>query len=310
MTDKIKAVMLGHAVGDALGVPAEFHSRESLRENPVTDMMGYGTHHMPAGTWSDDTSMSLCALDSLAKGTVDYAEIMNHFCRWYKDGEFTATGETFDVGGTCANAVENYLNGYAAEECGERGERSNGNGSLMRIHPFVLYAYYNNIEGDKFADLIMKASALTHAHRYSLDGCIIYAYILKELLDNPHTDSVYTGINKAKSWVQSYKAYSRLFNENIDKIPVSEIKSSGYVVYSLEAAVWCLLTTSDYRGCVLKAVNLGGDTDTVAAIAGGLAGALYGMESIPAEWLQTLKRAKYIEVMCENAGYKWRTKEN
>ena len=306
--NQIKAVMLGHAVGDALGVPVEFNNRESLKNNPVTSMRGFGTYHVPSGTWSDDTSMSLCALDVLSKGTVNYQSIMKNFCSWYYHDKFTATNVLFDVGNACADAIETYFNlRHSATKCGSNSEWSNGNGSLMRIHPFVLYAYYNNIDDDTLVDMIASASSLTHAHQCSIDGCTIYAYVLKEILNNQSKQSVYNGLNKVKNQVKTKnKYYNRLLNQDIVSVDEREIKSSGYVVDSLEAAIWCLLTTDNYHDCVLKAVNLGEDTDTVAAIAGGLAGALYGIESIPKDWLETLKKKDMIENMCETAYYNWR----
>jgi ADP-ribosylglycohydrolase len=142
--DKIKAVMLGHAVGDALGVPAEFCSRRELDENPITDMVGYGTYPYPEGCWSDDTSMSLAAMDSLASGKLDYDDIMIKSGKWYYKDEYTRTGKMFDVGNTCSYAIDNYFAYYkTVEECGLAGEHSNGNGSLMRIHPFALLAWSN-----------------------------------------------------------------------------------------------------------------------------------------------------------------------
>ena len=310
MLNIIKSVMLGHAIGDALGVPVEFCKRKDLEQHPVTDMIGYGSYHVPAGCWSDDTSMSLCALESLAKGTVDFDDIMNNFGKWLYNNYFTATGIVFDVGNKCDNAIANYFElHYPAVKCGKQDERSNGNGSLMRINPFVLYAYYNKLDDYKFVNLISQASSLTHAHSCSIDGCIIYSYILKELINNPAKASVYKGLNNAKryiSYLNIYTYYNRLYGDDISKIDESKIKSSGYIVDTLEAAIWCLLTTNDYKSCVLKAVNLGEDTDTIAAIAGGLAGALYGMENIPADWLNKLKKRNYIENMCEQAYDAWR----
>ena len=304
--------MLGHAVGDALGVPVEFYNRDSLKKNPVTDMRGFGTHNVPAGCWSDDTSMSICALESLSTGIVNYDDIMQNFCKWYFDEEFTATGETFDIGNTCYDAIYNYSNlGHSAFNCGRSDERSNGNGSLMRIHPFVLYAYYQGIEDeDEFVNMIKVASSLTHAHVCSIDGCVIYAYILRELLNIPEKESVFKAIASAKKYVNPSLRYNRLLNNNISVFSEESIKSGGYIVDSLEAALWCLLTTDNYKDCVLKAVNLGEDTDTVAAIAGGLAGALYGINSIPQQWLETLKKKNYIENMCETAYKNWSKNEN
>lgn len=138
-SDIIKAVILGHAVGDALGVPVEFASRAELDANPVTEMEGFGTYPVPAGAWSDDTSMSLCAFDVLASGKLDYDRIMVNFGKWYYKDEFTPTGEMFDAGNTCSIAIDNYFNGRKdTDHCGLTGTYSNGNGSLMRINPFVI----------------------------------------------------------------------------------------------------------------------------------------------------------------------------
>lgn len=299
--------MIGHAVGDALGVPVEFSSRDFLKKNPVKEMTGFGTYDVPAGCWSDDTSMSICALDSLKNGTLNYRNIMNNFCAWLYKGDFTPTGVVFDAGNTCVSAINNYAKRFLSiNNCGLSDDRSNGNGSLMRIHPFVLYAYYNGIDDDeKFIELISNASSLTHAHQCSIDGCIIYAYVLKELLNNPTKEAIYNGINISKDKIK-LTYYHRLFSKDIAEINERDIKSGGYVVDTLEAALWCALTTNNYKDCVLKAVNLGSDTDTVAAIAGGIAGAIYGYNSIPYEWISTLKRKNYIEEMCENAYMNWR----
>ena len=143
--EKVKAVMVGHAVADALGVPVEFFTRATLDKDPVIDMRGYGTYSMPAGSWSDDTSMALCTLEVLGMLGIDYDSVMQKFGSWYYNNEFTPTGVTFDVGGTCARAIENYfLSQIPAVECGLQSENSNGNGSLMRIHPLVLYLVNQN----------------------------------------------------------------------------------------------------------------------------------------------------------------------
>ena len=308
---KIKAVMIGHAVGDALGVPVEFCSREELTVEPVTDMQGYGTYPVPAGAWSDDTSMSIAALDSLAGGRVDFDDIMLRFGRWYYKDEYTPTGEMFDVGNTCSYAIDNYFaNHLPIGECGLTGERSNGNGSLMRIHPFVLYAYMNRIKHDEWMELICSASALTHAHERSKLGCLIYAYVLFHLLADPGKDSIRTALRRAESDFRDNPEmghYACLFDSGFDQLSEDQIKSSGYVVATLEAALWCVLTTDSYRECVLKAANLGDDTDTVAAVAGGWAGALYGYDAIPEEWRNTLIKREWIEGMCDRAGESWGT---
>lgn len=309
LLEKNKAVALGHAVADALGVPAEFADREKLDDKPITEMVGFGTYPMPAGCWSDDTSMSLAALDSLAQGKVDLDDVMKKFGAWYYKDAYTPTDEMFDAGGVCIAAIENYCSRHLpVTECGLSGEQDNGNGSLMRIYPFVLYAYAKDFDRQDCLRLTDAASALTHAHERAKMGCGIYAYILLHLLETPDRAAVYAALQEAAAHYGThaeYVHYARLFRQDFAETPRDEIFSGGYVVHTLEAAVWCLLTTDNYRDCVCRAVNLGEDTDTVAAVAGSLAGLLYGRAAIPEEWLSLLKRRDYIESLCEQATSAW-----
>jgi ADP-ribosylglycohydrolase len=303
MKDKVKAVMIGHAVADALGVPVEFLTREKLDENPVTDMRGFGTHKVPAGAWSDDTSMALCTLQALVEYGIDYDSVMLNFAQWcYRDG-FTSTGVMFDIGVGCCVAIDYYVTcGKSYLECGRRGERDNGNGSLMRIHPVVLYLAEKDMPIEEKIEIVHTMSALTHAHDRSKIGCGIYAFVLWELLKNPTMSALNDGLAKAKAFYQGqdeFTYYARIFEPNFAQTPRDLIKSTGYVVDTLEASIWCVLTTNSYKEATLKAVNLGEDTDTVGAVAGGLAGALYGYEAIPKEWRETLLKREYIEEMCD-----------
>jgi len=299
---KIKAVMIGHAIGDALGVPVEFCSREDLEENPVTDMQGNGTYPVPKGAWSDDTSMSLCAFDVLKEDVLDYDRIMVNFGRWYYKDEFTPTGEMFDVGNTCSIAIENYfMFKKSYKDCGLNKPSSNGNGSLMRIHPFVLYLADKDMPIEEKIEIIHTASALTHAHERSKIACGIFASIMWELLKDNSKEAIHRGIEKAKEFYSESKEfhfYNRIF-DGIENIKREQIKSSGYVVDTLEAAIWCLLNTNSYEECVLTAVNLDDDTDTIAAVAGGLAGALYGYDRIPEKWKNELLKKEYFDEICE-----------
>jgi ADP-ribosylglycohydrolase len=302
--------MIGHAVGDALGVPVEFCAREELLKNPVMDMMGFGSYPMPAGAWSDDTSMSVAALDSLANGEILYDEIMGNFVKWANLDDYTPTGEMFDIGITCKKAIRKFVEeeGISPLACGLPYENANGNGSLMRIHPFVLMVYFRE-DLRPLADMIFEnASRLTHAHERSVLACKIYGRVLFSLIEKPSRESVFKALAEAKAIYadnSEYSAYRRLFSDDFEALTAREIRSSGYVVDTLEAAIWCLLTTGNYAECVLKAVNLGEDTDTVAAVAGGLAGALYGYETIPKKWRDTLIKRAYIEEMCDRAAKNW-----
>jgi ADP-ribosylglycohydrolase len=305
LKEQILGGVLGLAVADAVGVPVEFNSRESLRKNPVTDMRGYGTYNQPPGTWSDDTSLTLCLLDSLAHKKIDYTYMMQRFVSWIDEGKYTAHDEVFDVGIATRKALQRFRNGAEPLKCGGTSEQDNGNGSLMRILPlaFYLHTFGGDLSFDEIFDLIHNVSALTHAHKRSQIACGIYLIVADCLLvESDLKKAVNFNLEKAESCYQKEKELNhnkRLFATDFAKLPEEEIKSSGYVVDTLEAAIWCLMNTDNYKDCVLRAVNLGDDTDTVAAVAGGLAGLFYGVDAIPKDWLNQLARLDYIKELCE-----------
>ena len=298
LLNAVKAIIFGHAVGDAVGGPVQFEERAERDQDPVTDMMPFYGDRFPKGAWSDDTSMALCAMDVLINHGLDFDAVMENFRKWLFHNEFTPTGRTFDVGRACFKAIDRSRKGSDAEVCGCHGEYENGNGSLMRIYPFSLYLYRSDSSLDEKLDLIHRASALTHAHPRSCIGCGIYTFILWELFENPTKQGIKEGLKEALMYYQNQpelRHYHRIFEEGFVSLPRDEIKSSGYVVDTLEAAIWCVLTTDSYRDCVLKAVNLGLDTDSVGAVAGSLAGLLYGYDGIPEDWRDSLCRKEYLE---------------
>lgn len=304
--------IMGLVVGDALGVPVEFKSREELKENPVEDMRGYGIYPVPKGSWSDDSSMALATLVALQEG-VNLQKIMDNFVAWEQKGEFTPAGEVFDEGNTCYSAIHNYMESKDINTCGISGEDSNGNGSLMRILPICIYVNYlqneSDIDDDTALDIIHKVSALTHAHLRSKMACGIYYFCVRHLADKRAglSQCLQEGIDEAFEYYGKMKDSSEELNhfiriKNVDElknIPEEQINSGGYVIDSIEASLWCLLNTNNYRECVLRAVNLGRDTDTTAAIAGGLAGLYYGYDEIPEEWKMEIIRREWIEEMCK-----------
>ena len=310
MKNRILDAVMGLCVGDALGVPVEFMSRRSLKLNPVISMREYGTYHKPRGTWSDDTSMTLCFLDSLATG-IDYDDIMKKFVLWYKEGHYTQYGEAFDVGNGTREAILRYISKVEPLCCGGRDEFNNGNGSLMRILPLLFYLRSNYGENfymkDEAFDQIHKISALTHGHPRSQMACGIYLTVATMLMDETCVNvAVKKGMDKVIKFYADNEIYKdeialfmRLQSETFEALPESEIRSSGYVVDTLEAAIWCLLKSNSYAECVLMAVNLGEDTDTVAAVAGGLAGLYYGLGQIPVEWVDAIPGREMIVGLSE-----------
>lgn len=297
--------IIGLAIGDALGVPAEFKSREELKRYPITDMIGDGTYNLPVGTWSDDTSMTLATIDSImSTSTINPNDMANKFLNWFRNAEYTATNETFDIGRTTLQALAKYeLKLYDASSCGEDNEYSNGNGSLMRILPVAYYIYYKDVtDNQEIYNIVKQVSSITHAHEVSILGCYIYVRFALELLNGKDKVEAYNNIKKLDYSMFSstiIDKYNRILNDNIQNLNEENISSSGYVVSTLEAAMWLFLNSNDYNNTILRAVNLGEDTDTVAACTGGLLGLYYGIESIKSSWKQNLKKYDYIVELCD-----------
>ena len=296
--------IIGFSIGDALGVPAEFKSREELKRYPITDMIGDGTYNVPAGTWSDDTSMTLATIDSIiCTKTINCNDMAIKFLNWLRNAEYTATNETFDVGRTTLQALRKYeMKLEDASNCGENNEYSNGNGSLMRMLPIAYYIYYRDIQDCKeIYDIVKQVSSITHAHEISILGCYIYVNFVLELLNGNEKFEAYKKIQKLNYKMFSndtIERYNRILKYDISNVNVDDISTSGYVVNTLEATMWLFLNSNDYNTTILKAVNLGEDTDTVAACTGGILGLYYGIENIKDTWKQTLKKYDYIISLC------------
>ena len=300
--EKVRGAVFGAAIGDAVGVPFEFNSPEEMKSSPASDMIGGGTYGMPAGTWSDDTTMILCTLDRLDE-SLNYDAIMKAFCSWVEEGDYTPFGDCFDIGNTTRSALMNYSHGMDTLSCGLDNEYSNGNGSLMRIIPAALYADAHGLSAVEAVSLSDRLSSLTHAHMYSKTGCGIFTCVAMALLESAEKTSVHEGIKRAaeiyssEEYAPGAQKYSRILSPDFASLPEREIKNSGYVVNTLECALWCLLNTESYRECILRAINFGRDTDTAACVAGALAGLLYGFDGIPHSWRETLVKSGYIETI-------------
>ena len=304
LSSTIQSALFGVAVGDALGVPYEFKDREELARNPATGMVGYGAHHQPAGTWSDDASLAFCLAEAMTQG-FDLNTIARNFVKWEEDAYWTPHGHVFDIGNATRTAITRLQHGVPAESAGGKTEYDNGNGSLMRILPLVFHIKDMPI-AERF-EQTRKVSAITHGHIRSVIACFYYLEFARHLLQGTDKHAAYSLLKteiphflKDLSTDPSELArFARLLNGDIQHLEEDEIQSSGYVVHTLEASIWCLLTTETYSEAVLKAVNLGEDTDTTAAVTGGLAGLLYGYQQIPAAWIEPLARKEEIDNLCE-----------
>lgn len=319
--------IIGFVVGDALGVPVEFTSRETLKKLPVTNMREFGTYNQPKGTWSDDSSMVLATLDMISKNNVEnnytfYKKLMDSFYSWLMEKEYTPYGEVFDIGISTSRAIISYGKGEEPIECGGKSVYENGNGSLMRILPIALYLSNNFFEKlDENLQIIENVSKLTHGHIRSIISCAVYSGLISNIINCKSNKSKIEIVSESVGRIIKFYEHKNLkmlhkedddFEEdlntflrlrNIEKfaeVSENQIKSSGYVIDTLEAVIWCFINTTSYEECVLKAVNLGNDTDTIGALAGGLAGCYYGHDNIPKGWLDVIaKKEVFVKLSCE-----------
>lgn len=305
--------LIGQSVGDAFGVPYEFMGREDVRKLDLREMVGCDTQVsfnsrwgdlIPKGAWSDDTSMAVAAMASIIdnNGEVDYDDIMRQFIAWWDNGKFSSMPFPFGLGNTVHNAMVRYKNNYPPLECGGTGVRDNGNGALMRMFPFSMICIMRKYDDQKTYDFIRKASAVTHGHIINALSCCIYTQFLFDCLrtKNPKM-SYYTAIrDKEYDYKQAFPSeainaheilFKQIMKEDFDP---DTIRESGYVVDSLITAIYSIINTENFEDAIKMAVRFGYDTDTNAAITGSLAGVIYGMDSIPVNWLRDLKRKDYL----------------
>ncbi|MEM4261068.1 MAG: ADP-ribosylglycohydrolase family protein [Candidatus Woesearchaeota archaeon] len=304
-------MFLGIAVGDALGVPFEFKNREALKREPVTDMMGFGTYNQPVGTWSDDSSLAFCLADSLCNG-YDLVDIAKKFVEWKDKALWTPYGEVFDIGITTSYSINKLRSILKSKNYDELKslkdiniESHTSNGSLMRILPLLGYIKSKPIK-DQF-EIIREVSALTHQHIRSAIACLIYLKFAeliivkndKKLAYALMKDEVNNFLSISKIDKVEINVFRRILEADISSLPIYEIESTGYVIHTLESALWCVLKNDNYADTVLTAVNLGGDTDTISAIAGGLAGLIYSYKKIPEKWVSKLAKLDKILELAE-----------
>ena len=297
--------IIGLVVGDAMGVPLEFCKREILMKNPIKEMKGFGSHNVPKGSWSDDSSMTIATIDAIIKDKgISYGTIADNFVNWIELARYTPSGKVFGVGRTCLKAISKYESEKAeAQMCGGISEKDNGNGSMMRILPLAYYCYSRNMNEEKIYELVKDVSSITHGHEISIMGCFIYVMYAIKLLNNENLKHAYEEIKQiryneyfSKNTINRYK---KILENNIKESSLDAINSTGFVVDTLEATLWILLNTNSYNQAIIGAINLGNDTDTIGACVGGLAGIYYGFDNINPAWKKELIKYNYLVDMCD-----------
>jgi len=276
--DRAIGAFIGLAVGDAVGTTLEFRSRD--KQARVEDMVGGGPFDLPAGSWTDDTTMALALADSLAaSATLDCRDLMDRFVSWWQEGEYSCTGSCFDIGNTTRAALARYRR-TGDPIAGSTDPRASGNGSLMRLAPVALRFWDDRALLDTTA---AEQSRTTHGTEEAVDACRVFAELLSDAIaGTPRADLL------APRDFDGAPAVQRIVGGSWRGRPRDEISSSGYVIDTLEAAIWSVARTADFRNAILLAANLADDADTVAAVTGQLAGALYGVSGIPDSWLDRL----------------------
>ncbi|MEC0305081.1 ADP-ribosylglycohydrolase family protein [Terribacillus saccharophilus] len=300
--ERVLPTMYGGILGDLIGVPVEFKERGTFNINDIT---GYGTYNQPPGTWSDDTSLTLCLVENIVeKGNID--SLMNKLVRYRDSGYFTPFDKTFDIGIATSKSIERYKNKVPAPECGGNSEYDNGNGAIMRISPLA-FLLHNDFNFKRKSDIIKQYTEITHTHPRSIVGSIIYVELLLRLFhNNSLTQSLadikelfYENFDRDHIYRKELYHYKRIFEEDFLELLIDEISYDGYVVHTLEAAIWSFGNADNFKDAILTAVNLGDDTDTVASITGSLAGMYYKMDAIPNEWLEKIVRKSDIDDLLE-----------
>ena len=296
--DRYKGCLLGLAVGDALGTTLEFRSPGSFE--PIDDMIGGGPFGLKPGQWTDDTSMALCLAESLVKcKAFNPTDQIQRYLRWYREGYLSSTGECFDIGNTCLSAITEFERS-GEPYCGSTDPHSAGNGSLMRLAPVPLF-YASNPE--EAIEMSGNSSRTTHGTAVCVSACRYFAALIVGALNNVDKETL---LSKRYCPIPDYWNDHPLAPE-IDEIASGsfkerqppEIAGTGYVVKSLEAALWAFYNSSSFKEGCLLAVNLGDDADTTGAIYGQIAGAYYGISNIPDSWLDTIHDRKLIETFAE-----------
>ena len=298
--------LLGVAVGDAVGVPFEFRSRDEMQQNPATEMIGHGTYNQPKGTWSDDSSLTFCLAESLING-YDLQDISEKFIKWVDEAYWTAHDELFDIGITTSIAISRLKQivdeGNLDELKRQKhygDDRDNGNGSLMRIIPLLFYIKGKPIK-EQF-EIVWEVSALTHRHIRAAMSCMIYLKLSEKLLQGKEKQVAYSEMRGEITdlWSEidflekERKHFEKVIQNDIRNTKIEDLKSGGYVIEVLESSIWFFLNKDSYKETILSIINLGHDTDTSAAIAGGLAGIYYGQKGIPKEWVASIARVDDI----------------
>ena len=296
--------IIGFAIGEAMGVPTESSKRADLLEKPVLKMIPKISNGIPKGAWSDGTSLTIATMDAISKKGLNYTAMADNYVRWFTTNKFCSINESFGIENTTLKSLVRYTQHMdEAYECGSDDYYDNGNGALSRILPIAYYFTTHKDTDKNIYEVVKLTSSITHAHEVSVLGCYIFVRLTMFLLKG---NNKYTALRQVKKLdysmfsKESLDEYSRILVADIDDLEIEEIKTTSFIVDTLEAAIWCFLKSESFKECVIATTNIGGDTVAIGGVAGALAGIFYGYGNIPKNYLEDLRKKDYLIELCEN----------
>ena len=296
--------VIGLAIGEAMGVPTKSCKREDLLEKPVLKMSPKISNGIPKGAWSSGSSLTLATMDAISKSGINYTAMADNFVRWFTTNKFCSINESFNIENTTLKSLVRYTQHMEeAYECGSDDYYDNGNGALVRILPIAYYFSTHKDTDKNIYETVKKTASITHAHEVSVLGCYIFTRLVMNLLKG---NNKYSALNQVKRLdysmfhKEALDEYSRILVADISELEIEEIKTTSFIVDTLEAAIWCFLKSDSYKECVIATTNIGGDTDSIGAVAGALAGIFYGYGNIPRSYLEDIRKKEYLIELCEN----------
>lgn len=301
---RVKEGVIGSAIGDAISTSTKGLKREYLLMHPVTKMLPYIKKGIPKGAWSDSTSLLIATMSAISKKDIDYEYIAENCVSWFTGNKYCSCSESFGIGDTTLKALIKYTKREnKAYECGLESENCNGNSALKMMLPLAFYFQAKKVSKEEMFEIIIKVSSITHRHDISICACYIYVnYVLLILNGN----NKFAALKQIKSLDYSMftnnilNNFNRLLIGNIDELEIDEIKSTSYVVDTLESVLWCFIKSDNYKNCILATTNIGDDTSSIGALCGAIAGIYYGTNKIPNIWLDDLRKKELLINISEN----------
>ena len=296
----LKASLYGYVVGDAVGLPLKNKKRKDLLKKPVNEMLSLDGYH-DIGYWSINSSFVIATLDSIIENEkkINYSDIMRKFIECTSTNKYLSGNKVpKEVDEVITNALNEFKDNKSPTECGSKKYEDNNNKSLSRMLPIVLYCYYRNVEDDDIYNLVKKFSSLTHAHQLSVMACFIYVRFMLAILKGKDKITAYNVI-KCIDYdkyfrKETIREFTRIIDNSIFELKLDDIQSTSNVVDTLETVIWILLNTNSYQQAIVGSINLGGDTNTISGLVGGVAGVIYGVDTIPTKWIDSLKKKDLI----------------